>query len=177
MQPDFKATHFALLGLPEQFAIDMVALERAWHQLQASVHPDRFAHLGDAEKRASMQWSSRVNEAWQTLRKPLDRAAYLLSLRGIDALAPSQTSMAPMFLMQQMEWREALDNARGQRNSHELQRLEQEIRQSSATWLAQLERQLDQDHDDAAAATTLRQLKFVEKLRAEIDNAWIELES
>lgn len=176
MQPDFKASHFALLGLPVQFAIDMPRLEAAWRQLQASVHPDRFAHLSEAEKRASMQWSSRVNEAWQTLRKPLERAAYLLSLQGIDALAPSQTAMAPAFLMQQMEWRETLEAARTSRDDQVLKRLEQEIRQTASVWLKQLEQQLDQQHDHIAAAITLRQLKFIEKLREEIDNAWIELE-
>ncbi len=177
MQPDFKADYFELFGLAPAFSLDMPALESAWREMQSRVHPDRFAHLGDAEKRASLQWSSRVNEAWNTLRNPLNRATYLLSLHGVDALDPMNTQMAPSFLIQQMTWREALDDARQKRDGAALTRLEQEIRQQTATWMALLAKQLDELQAWQAAASTLRQLKFVEKIREHIDHAWMEQES
>ncbi|MFX5957017.1 Fe-S protein assembly co-chaperone HscB, partial [Acinetobacter baumannii] len=80
-------------------------------------HPDRFAHAGDAERRVAMQWAAHANEAYRTLRQPLKRAIYLLSLRGIDIQAANNTAMAPDFLMQQMEWREALQDAIQQRDA------------------------------------------------------------
>jgi molecular chaperone HscB len=88
------------------------------------VHPDRFAHAGEAEKRLSMQWTARVNEAYATLRRPFERARYLLELQGIEAMDPNNTRMPPDFLMQQMEWRETLAEAQAGKDFAGLQRLE-----------------------------------------------------
>ncbi len=81
---DFNADHFTLMGLPRAFRIDTAALDKRYRELQAEVHPDRFAHAGDAEKRLSLQWATKVNEAYQTLKKPLPRAKYLLHLADHD---------------------------------------------------------------------------------------------
>ncbi len=112
MSIDLTQDFFTLFGLHRRYAIDDAALEAAWHELQSQVHPDRHAHLSDVEKRLSMQWATRVNEGFRTLRQPLTRAQYLLELAGVDAGLETNTAMSPEFLMEQMEWREAVEEAR-----------------------------------------------------------------
>ena len=82
MTPDFSRNHFELLGLPVAYAVDAAALDRAYRDLQGQVHPDRFASASEAERRVAMQWATRANEAYRTLRNPIDRARYLLGLKG-----------------------------------------------------------------------------------------------
>src|SRR5471032_2314519 len=121
-------SHFDLFDLPAQFALDSAALDHAYRTVQAQVHPDRFAAAGDAQKRIAMQWATRTNEAYQTLRDPLKRATYLLSLRGIHADAENNTAMEPAFLMQQMEWRENIEDAADAKNLGALEDLLHELR-------------------------------------------------
>ena len=106
-----QASDFALFGLPERFAIDLAQLDAKWKQLQGAAHPDRFATETAAAQRVAMQWAIRINEAYRRLKNPLARAAYLCSLHGVDLEAESNTAMPPAFLMQQMEWRDALSDA------------------------------------------------------------------
>src|SRR5678815_3794902 len=106
------SSHFELFGLPAAFSIDRDALEKAYREIQSQVHPDRFAHAGDAERRASLQWTTRVNEAFQTLKNPVSRARHLLELQGVDVAFETNTAMPTEFLMQQMELREQLEEAR-----------------------------------------------------------------
>ncbi len=167
---DFAQDHFALFGLPVAFDLDAERLERAYRDIQAQIHPDRFAHAGEAEQRLSMQWATRVNEAYQTLRKPFERARYLLQLHGVDALDPMDTSMPADFLMRQMEWREALADAGGDAGA--LTRLEDELRAHAAELRVELGLQIDQRRDWAAAAATLRKLRFMDKLLEEIEAAY-----
>lgn len=167
---DFSQNHFALFGLPIAFELDAERLEHAYRDIQAQIHPDRFAHAGEAEQRLSMQWATRVNEAYQTLRKPFERARYLLQLNGVDALDPRDTSMPLDFLMRQMEWREALADAGG--DSGALARLEDELRAHAAELRAELAQQIDRRRDWLAAAATLRKLRFMDKLLEEIEAAY-----
>src|SRR2546421_9273938 len=104
-------SHFDLFGLPRVFGLDKEVLERAYREIQSRVHPDRFAHAGDAERRASLQWTTRVNEVYRTLRNPVARASHLLALNGVDVAFETHTAMPTDFLMQQMELREALEDA------------------------------------------------------------------
>ncbi|MEW5892750.1 MAG: Fe-S protein assembly co-chaperone HscB [Pseudomonadota bacterium] len=173
---DFNRNHFELFGLKPGFAIDAGALEQAYRSIQSEVHPDRFAHAGEAEKRLSMQWTARVNEAYATLRKPFERARYLLELQGIEALDPNNTRMPADFLVQQMEWREALAEAQAAKDLAGLQRLEQEMRRVADGLQVQLAALLDERHDYAQAAEVLRQYRFMEKLLAQIDDAYEEIE-
>ena len=105
---DFSADHFALFALPRQQALDEAALDQAFRQLQAQVHPDRHARADDAQRRLAMQWSTRVNEAYQTLKSPLRRARYLLTLLGCDPEVENNTAMPADFLLRQMELRETV---------------------------------------------------------------------
>jgi len=103
--------HFELFGLSPAFVLDKQALEKAYREIQSQVHPDRFAHAGDAERRASLQWTTRVNEAYRTLQDPVQRAKHILELHGVDVAFETNTAMPTEFLMQQMELRESLEDA------------------------------------------------------------------
>ncbi len=176
MSIDLTQDFFTLFGLPRRYALDDAALEAAWHALQSQVHPDRHAHLSDAEKRRAMQWATRVNEGFRTLRQPLARAQYLLELAGVDAGLETNTAMSPEFLMEQMEWREAVEEARQAAEVEDLEQLHTRLLRHARAVRAELERQLDVEHDHAAAADTVRRLMFIEKLQHEIDEALLALE-
>lgn len=162
--------HFDLFHLPQRFTIDASALDSAYHSVQNQVHPDKFVHASDAEKRVAMQWATRANEAYNTLKSPFKRAAYLCELNGVDLQTESNTAMPVEFLMQQMEWREALDDARVQKNRTELEALDAAIRSARKAELAEIAQLLDAD-DFTQAAGLVRQLMFVEKFADEVSNA------
>ncbi len=105
------SSDFALFGVPQQFNQDRAALDARWKQLQREVHPDRFVSQDAAAQRQAMQWSVRINEAYQRLKDPLRRAQLLCELAGVPIDAENNTAMPAAFLMQQMEWREALEEA------------------------------------------------------------------
>ncbi len=177
MQFDFNRNHFELFGLVPGFALDSAVLEQAYRALQSQVHPDKFTHLSAAEQRASMQWSTRVNEAYQALKLPLNRAQYLLQLQGIDALAERDTAMPSDFLMQQMEWREDMQEAREAADVAALQTIEAEITNTARQLRAGLAQQLDEQHDYLDAAQSVRKLKFMDKLVVEIHDTYEALET
>ncbi|KGX58040.1 Fe-S protein assembly co-chaperone HscB [Burkholderia pseudomallei TSV44] len=162
-----KDSHFDLFHLPARFALDEPTLDAAYRAVQSQVHPDRFAAAGDAQKRIAMQWATRANEAYQTLRDPLKRATYLLHLRGVDVGAENNTAMEPAFLMQQMEWRERIEDAAGAKNVDALGALLAELRDERRARLAKLGALLDSGSEQGAAEA-VRQLMFVERVSAEI---------
>lgn len=163
------SNHFELFDLPVRYGLDAAALESAYRRVQSQVHPDRHAHATDAEKRVAMQWASRANEAYRTLRSPLKRAAYLCELYGVPLQAESNTAMAPAFLMQQMEWREALDAAGEARDAARLDRLEADVREAAAALEARIAHALDDDADYTGAAALVRQWMFLDKFALELD--------
>ncbi|WP_088141193.1 Fe-S protein assembly co-chaperone HscB [Achromobacter xylosoxidans] len=161
--------HFSLFGLPARFDLDAQALESAWRAVAAQVHPDRYATASPAERRVAMQWAARANEAYRLLRDPLLRARYLCEQAGVDLQTESNTAMDPEFLMQQMTWREMLDDARD--DARALAALQAELEQARAAMRATLARLLDQDRDYAAAGLKVREWMFVEKLAEELAQA------
>ena len=165
------ANHFELMGLPIAFAIDAQALERGYRDLQSRVHPDRFASGSGPEKRVAMQWATRANEAYRTLRDPVSRARYLLSLKGFDTGEETNTSMPADFLMQQMELREAAAEARAARDAAALEGLRASIGAGRADMERQLGRALDTDRNFDAGCSLVRKLRFLEKLDTELDDA------
>ena len=156
---------FVLFGLPEQFALDRIDLDDRWRKLQASAHPDKFAAEGAAAQRVAMQWSVRINEGYRRLREPLSRAGYLCELRGASIDAERNTAMPAAFLMQQMGWREALDDARG--DAEVLAALDAEVRRTEHE-LHQVARLLDDEQMPAAAAERVRALMFIQKFRRDV---------
>jgi len=173
LQQDF----FALFGLPRRFGVDTARLEQAYLDRQSQVHPDRHAHRSDAEKRVAMQWATRVNEAYRTLRKPLTRARYLLELQGVDVGVETNTAMAPEFLMEQMEWREAVEEARDGADMKDLEHLLHRLHGHAREVNESLATQLDGEPPDLEGASdTVRRLMFIEKLQSDIDDAIEALE-
>ena len=164
--------HFSLFGLPARFALDAQALEQSWRAVAAQVHPDRYATASAAEKRVAMQWAARANEAYRTLRDPQLRARYLCEQAGVDLQTESNTSMDRAFLMQQMEWREMLDEARADRdNAHAFDALREELAQADAAMQATLADLLDNRRDAAAAGAKVREWMFVRKMSQEVAQA------
>jgi molecular chaperone HscB len=173
---DFTQTHFELFGLPQSYALDRAKLDAAYRELQNAVHPDRFAAQPEAEQRVAMQWATQVNEAYQTLKHPVNRGVYLLRLQGIDALDANNTKMAPAFLMQQMEWREAIEEARTGKGVTALDALSDELRVAHRRIETRLAELIDAAHDFEAASEAVRQLRFMDKLIAEVGDVYEELE-
>jgi molecular chaperone HscB len=168
---DFSRNHFELFGLQPAFGVDLLRLERAYRQIQSEIHPDRFAGAAEAQRRASTQWAGHLNEAYRVLKQPMERALYLLKLQGIDALLETNTVMPPDFLVQQMQWREALASAVAVGDVVALSSLEREINAAAGHLEADLGSQIDVDRDYAAATATVRKLKFLDRLRREIAEA------
>lgn len=158
---------FALLGLPRRFLLDRPQLDAAWKALQARVHPDRFAAEGAAAQRVAMQWAVRVNEAYQRLKNPLQRATYLCELAGVSVGQHSNTAMPGDFLMQQMQWRETLDDAT---TAAEVERLSADVQADRAQRMQRLTQWLDAEADPAKAALEVRALMFIERLDEEIQS-------
>lgn len=172
-----EKNHFELFGLQVGFAINLAMLDQNYRKLQSEVHPDRFAAASSAERVHSMQWATHVNEAYQTLKSPVTRARYLLQLHGIETLEETNTAMPAAFLMQQMEWREAIEDAINARNSDALDQLLRELRHAATALESELHESIDQQQDYAKAAEAVRKLRFLAKVRDEIEQAIESLEN
>ena len=171
---NLQSTDFELFDVPARFAQDRAQLDARWKQLQREVHPDRFAAQGAAAQRVAMQWSVRVNEAYRRLKDPLKRAAYLCELRGAPIRAESNTAMPADFLLQQMAWREALDDAGG---AAEVQALDQRVATQERAHEERLQHLLDEQGDSAAAAAEVRALMFVRRFREDLGRRLERLET
>ena len=166
--------HFDLFGLPPSFSIEGETLERSYRDIQSKVHPDRFAHAGDAERRASLQWTTRVNEAYRTLKDPVQRAKHLLELQGVDVAFETNTAMPPEFLMEQMELREALEEAK---DAPALDALRKKLVTEKRIMEKSIAEAIDGKKDYSGAAGLVRKLQFLDRLDEEIDAAYEEIDS
>lgn len=162
---NLRADDFTLFGLPPGFALERTELEQRWKQLQRQAHPDRHATQGAAAQRVALQWSVRINEAYQRLKDPLKRGAYWCELQGQSVGAHDNTAMPAEFLMQQMQWREALAEAAG---AADLQPLQAELDAERALRLAALEAAIDLQRDPRAAAQQVRALLFIERFEQQL---------
>ena len=161
---------FSLFGLPRQQGLDTSQLEVLYRDIQSKVHPDKHAHLADSDKRLAMQWSTHVNEAYQTLKDPLKRARYLLQLAGQDVALETNTAMPAEFLMAQMELREHVVDAKEAGDADALDVLHRRLNKEIRTEYIQLQNELDAG-DLERAGELVRQLMFQEKLIHEVDDA------
>jgi len=157
---------FVLFGVPEKFRQDRAVLDARWKELQREAHPDRFTVHGAAAQRVAMQWSVRINEAYQRLKDPLRRAAYLCELRGAPIDAESNTAMPAQFLMQQMEWREALEEATG---PAAVEAVAERLDGARRDVLADIQRLLDVQNDPKAAAEQVRALMFLDRFAHDVE--------
>ena len=161
-----QANDFELFDVPVQFAQDRTHLDHRWKTLQREAHPDRFAAEGAAAQRVAMQWSVRINEAYQRLKDPLKRAAYLCELQGAPVQAENNTAMPPAFLMQQMEWRESLEDTG---SAQGLEALSDVVALSQRQVMQTLADLLDVAKDPAQAVGQVRALMFIERFTQEVN--------
>ena len=161
--------YFTLFGLPASYTLSLEQLAVRYQDLQRQYHPDKFASAPAAEQLAAVQHSATINQAWQTLRHPLTRAEYLLSLHGFDLASEQHTVRDTAFLMEQLELREELDAIERKPEAESLladfgARLAASIKQRSALMLQQLD-----GEQWADAADTVRKLRFLDKLQQQVE--------
>ena len=149
-----------------QFKQDRAVIDARWKELQREAHPDKFAAQGAAAQRVAMQWSVRINEAYQRLKDPLKRATYLCELHDAPINAENNTAMPTDFLMQQMDWREALDEAK---TVDEMNEIAYRSSKYGREQLSKIEQMIDMQKDFPAAAQQVRSLMFVERFSSEVD--------
>jgi len=177
MKYDFNQNFFELFGFQPAYKLDLDQLDKTYRDMQSQVHPDKFAHLGDAERRLSMQWATLANEAYQTLKKPINRARYLLQLHNVETQEETNTAMPAEFLMQQMELREAVMDAKMAHDLVALEQVESELKGEIKALQSLLGQQLDVEADYQGAAQNVRKLRFLEKLVSEINDAYEAMDS
>jgi molecular chaperone HscB len=165
-------TDFQLFAVPATFAQDRTVLDARWKELQREAHPDRFAAQGAAAQRVAMQWSVRINEAYQRLKDPIRRASYICELNGAPLDAENNTAMPPDFLMQQMEWRETLDDVA---DIASLEKLNTEVEAGRARALSSLDWLIDEKGDYPAAAKQVRALMFIERFAQDVEAKFDQL--
>ncbi|MCL1044375.1 MULTISPECIES: co-chaperone HscB [Shewanella] len=163
--------YFELFQITPSFDIDTANLAERYRELQRAVHPDKFANESEQQKLLSVQRTAQVNDGYQTLKNPLRRAEHMLSLRGIDISHETTTVKDTAFLMQQMEWRESLEDIKDSQQADELiddlyqsfAGFEKTLSQLLATLLA-----TESDENNLSAADQIRKLKFMAKLQDEL---------
>lgn len=171
---NLQSDDFELFGFVRQFAQDRSAIDARWKELQREAHPDKFAAQGASAQRIAMQWSVRINEAYQRLKDPLRRAAYLCELNGAAVNAENNTAMPAEFLMQQMQWRESLEAAASLADVYEIT---SELSDSKRELLQKCESLLDQAHDYPAAVEQVRALMFLDRFASDVEKRLDQLES
>jgi molecular chaperone HscB len=162
---NLQSNDFELFGLAPQFAQDRASIDACWKDLQRQAHPDRFAAQGAAAQRVAMQWSVRINEAYQRLKDPLRRAAYLCELQGAAVNAENNTAMPAEFLLQQMAWRETLEDAR---SVPELEALSAQVTSTRRELLDTCENLLDGQKNYQKAVQQVRALMFVDRFASDV---------
>lgn len=169
---NLHSTDFEIFDLPVAFGINRLQLDERWKQLQREAHPDRHASADAQVQRQAMQWSVRINEAYQRLKDPIKRGAYLCELHGMPIDAENNTSMPAAFLMQQMEWREALEDAG---SAGELEDMADEVAEKQRHMIEEARQMADERGDFAALAQQVRALMFVERFARDVDQRFDQL--
>jgi molecular chaperone HscB len=166
--PSASDDYFRFFGLEQQFNLDLSALDQAYLAIQKEVHPDRHARGSDTEQRLAMQMATLANTAFQTLKNPIQRGLYLCQLHGVDARLETNTAMPAAFLMQQMEWRENLEDQA--QDALALEALAEEVSHSKRETLAEIAEAVDGAKNYERAAELLRGLLFIDKFALELDD-------
>ncbi len=162
---NLQSNDFELFNLPTTFAQERAAVDARWKNLQREAHPDKFAAQGAASQRIAMQWSVRINEAYQRLKDPVKRAAYLCELHHAPINAENNTAMPVAFLTQQIELREALDDAV---SIEDLDEINVQAKKILLKQLSEVEQMIDTLKDYKLAAQAVRALMFVERFTQDI---------
>jgi len=176
---DFKKNYFELFGLPVSYIVDMDRLAVRYRELQRVMHPDRYASASDYERRLSIQGATQVNQAHETLKDPIQRARYMFSLNGMDLSADNETTKDAVFLMEQIELREELEEARGKPDPYTaISELMVGINKRINSLVGQLVVQFETGEPEQleAAKETLRKMQFLQKLRDDAESIETELD-
>ena len=161
--------HFELFGLPSQFQLDGSLLSSQFRELQKRFHPDNFASASERDRLMAVQKASEINDAYQVLKSPLSRAEYLLAENGVDIRGEQQTMSDPMFLMEQMELREELEDIPSSSEPEDaLFDFDNKVSKMYKQHLKSVEQELN-DGLWQQAAERVRKLKFIAKLKNEIE--------
>lgn len=152
----------------------MAQLDSQYRKLQAEVHPDKFVSASPAERMQSMQMATLANEAYQTLKQPTARARYLLQLQGIATDEENNTAMPTDFLMAQMEWREAIDDAKFSKDIPALDALLKDMRTQAKVLQLQVANEIERT--PTQAALTVRKLRFIDKVSEDVNQLIAQLE-
>lgn len=168
--------YFAFFGISTAFNIDFNSLETRFRAIQSAMHPDRFVNATKTEQLKAMQKATFANEAYQTLKHPAKRAQYMLQQHGIDAIAETNTAMPMDFLMQQMQWRETIDDAKQAKDLDALEEQAQLLQDEIKTIELSLIRAFDHDNDLNVATDLTRKLIFIDKVRADIHHIIEQIE-
>lgn len=160
---------FALFDLPVAFQVDSALLNERYLALQKSLHPDNFSAASAQEQRLAIQKSAEINDALRILKDPITRADSIIAINTGETENPEEKSNNDInFLMQQMEWRETLENIENRQDTDELTAFAKEINQIRHAILSELSTALDAQQWDIARAITDK-LRFIKKLQAEIE--------
>ena len=161
--------HFELFGLPLQFQLDGSLLSSQFRDLQRQFHPDKFATASERDRLLAVQKAAQINDAYQVLKNPISRAEYLLVQHGEDIRGEQQTLQDPMFLMEQMELREELEDiADSSEPEDALFAFEGKVSKMYKQQLSAIQQELDSEAW-LEAADRVRKLKFIAKLKNEIE--------
>ncbi len=118
---------FATLGIARSFEVDLAATEKTHRELSRALHPDRFVNAGVSERRAALSKAVEVNEAWRIVRDPIRRAEALLELEGVKAPEGKEAQPDAEFLMEMLELREALAEAKAERDLEAVRKMAAQI--------------------------------------------------
>ena len=163
---------FATLGLPRAFEQDEAALEERFRELSRKLHPDRFARATAQERRYSLEQTTRLNEAFRTLKDPVRRAEHLLELRGIPVASSerNEVKMSPEFLEQAMEDREKLLEARMEGGPEAVEALARGVREQRDAALSQVEQLFAEGAPDGKkAAELLARMRYYARYLDEVE--------
>ena len=161
--------YFQFFGLSPQFSLDLAQLDQAYLAIQKEVHPDRHTQGSDSEQRIAMQMATLANTAHQTLKHPIQRGLYLCKLHGVEANLETNTAMPTAFLLQQMAWRDSLEESADDFDA--LDGLATEVDSAYKAALVELAEAIDRTHNYQRAAELLRGLLFIDKFATELDDA------
>ncbi len=167
---------FELFDLPVSYDVDLNQVQQQYMELQKQVHPDKFANRSDQEKRLSMQQTSWINEAQATLKDPVLRASYLLKLKGVDISLENETTMDAVFLMQQLEMREKLENVKKEMDPVSvLDSMAKEIKSSTSEMMQGFAKSYENGRLDDAREW-IRKLQFLKKAKIEVNTLTADIE-
>ena len=161
--------YFDFFGLSPQFSLDLAQLDQAYLAIQKEVHPDRHTQGSDSEQRIAMQMATLANTAHQTLKHPIQRGLYLCKLHGVEANLETNTAMPTAFLLQQMAWRDSLEESAEDFDALDV--LATEVDSAYKAALVELAEAMDRTHNYQRAAELLRGLLFIDKFATELDDA------